>query len=179
MESKRLFVSVNVPEGIRERIFSASAKVLGIEGFKLAEKESLHFTLKFLGSTPAERVPEICKSLAAISDFKGFKVSLSGFGAFGRKILWLGVSEGNERMQGLNSAVNKALHLEPESFIPHLTLARNKNASNAEFGKALSVLKKLEISESFLVEGFELMESVLSEKGALHSKIASFRLSKS
>ena len=99
--------------------------------------------------------------------------------AFGRKILWLGVSEGNERMQGLNSAVNKALHLEPESFIPHLTLARNKNASNAEFGKALSVLKKLEISESFLVEGFELMESMLSEKGALHSKIASFRLSKS
>lgn len=93
MEAKRLFIAVNLPASVKEKIFTTYSQILNPKLFKPVEKENLHFTLKFLGNFPSEKIPELCKSLKLVSREKFFEVSMQGFGSFGKNILWIGVSK--------------------------------------------------------------------------------------
>jgi len=177
MSVKRLFVAVNLPSSLKEALFQKYCGLLSAESFKLVEKENLHLTLKFLGNLPVEKIPELCRTLSAISSEKKLTASLEGFGSFGKNILWIGISKGSEEMQGLSNKINNSLGTEFEEFSPHLTIARNKHASNLEFHKVLEALQKIKVSESFEVKSVDLMESALGEKGPKYSVIRSFELS--
>lgn len=177
MSVKRLFVAVNLPQELKEVLFKKYCKILDSESFKLVEKENLHLTLKFLGNLPSEKIPELCKALEKVCSEKKFSAGLDGFGSFGKNILWIRVSKGSKELQALSNKVNNCFGTELEEFSPHLTIARNKQASSAEFRKALEALKQIIISESFEVKSIDLMESVLEQKGPKYSVIRSFRLS--
>ena len=99
MGIKRLFVAVSLPSSLKEALFQKYCKLLGSESFKLVEKQNLHLTLKFLGNFPEEKIPELCKALEKVSAVKKFSAGLSGFGSFGKNILWIGVSKGSKEMQ--------------------------------------------------------------------------------
>lgn len=79
-------------------------------------------------------------------------------------------------MQELSNKINTLLGTEAEQFSSHLTIARNKQASSAEFHDVLEKLKGINISESFEVKSVELMESELGEKGPKYSVVKSFSL---
>jgi 2'-5' RNA ligase len=85
-----------------------------------------HLTLRFLGEE--EDVAGVARALEPLAACGRFPARLGGAGTFGsgrgRRVLWVGLSEGGEAMAALATSVARALALEPEGHVPHLTLRR-------------------------------------------------------
>jgi 2'-5' RNA ligase len=102
--------------------------------------ESLHITLRFLGPTPLEAVPDLVRAAGdAAGGSAPFSVTIAGSGAFPDpsrpRTLWLGIERGASELADLAHRLDDALRQHQESsgvdggrggkpFSPHLTLAR-------------------------------------------------------
>jgi len=180
----RLFVAVDLPEEIKEKVgqvLKDLASVLSPEkaDIKWVKPEQIHFTLKFLGECPEERIPEITQTLdAAVKDIKPFTLRLGGLGVFPDKgpsrVIWLGLQEGKEAMSNL--ALRTELALEPlgfasedRPFSAHLTLGRVKSTKHPDKIRSLldaAVKKSLGV---FSVGEVVLYRSILSPTGPTYS----------
>ncbi len=63
----RLFVAVDIPNDVREALsrLHTDLKRLDLSRLRWVRPESVHLTLKFLGDTPAEKVPAIEEALSS------------------------------------------------------------------------------------------------------------------
>src|SRR5512146_1245609 len=106
----RLFVAIDIPNDIRERI---SRFMEGVRGFapdaKWVGPETFHITLKFIGERSADDADRITKLLREI---KAAPVSLtfSGYGFFPNpnkaRVFWTGI-QADAHLVELASAVDK------------------------------------------------------------------------
>ncbi|MFH1403135.1 MAG: RNA 2',3'-cyclic phosphodiesterase, partial [Candidatus Altiarchaeota archaeon] len=82
-------------------------------GMKLVEPENMHVTLKFLGEVGEDDVEGIIEGLWFISGQKSFKIQVKGLGVFPNmenvKIVWAGVSEGEDQVMKLQALIEKQL----------------------------------------------------------------------
>jgi len=180
--SLRLFVSVEIPEGIRRKI-AALAKELPHDAITPVRPENMHLTLRFIGEVPAEQLAEIGERLRAV-EFAPFSLSLKGVGVFPSedyiRVVWVGCE--NEQLSNLAEKIEKALagigtlsaakkaadvrlapfgskrEKEERGFSAHLTIARVK--------RKIDVKKFLlsHVDEEFGtcdVRSFNLMQSEL------------------
>src|SRR3954452_26971 len=99
----RLFVAIDLPWTLRERLASLSG--VGIPGARWVPVENLHLTLRFIGDTPGHRAEDIDHALAALRG-RSFSITLAGVGTFGRSgrstSLWVGV-ERNPQLDHLQN----------------------------------------------------------------------------
>jgi 2'-5' RNA ligase len=96
--------------------------------------ENWHFTIQFLGDTPASEVENLDAALRkAVEGFEAFEIEVGGLGGFPRlskaRVLWVGVRKGAESLRRLAEAVRKSLaeagHAgDKKQFEAHLTVAR-------------------------------------------------------
>src|SRR5690606_3760254 len=96
--------------------------------------ETLHLTLRFLGSVEPDRVPEIIAGLQpVVAGFGPPRMRAMSLGVFpdwkNPRVLWVGVRDKNDRLVPLQAAIEAAvleLGFEPERqrWKPHLTLGR-------------------------------------------------------
>lgn len=128
----RLFVAIDLTDEIRQRISEYITRLQ--DEFPLAAKakwvraESLHLTLKFIGSS--DRIDEIKGRLEKVQA-KSFEVFVRGVGFFtprSPRIFWAGV-HANEELKQLAITVDGALvdvgiRKESDEYHPHITLAR-------------------------------------------------------
>lgn len=135
----RLFVGVALPPADRDAVAGLVGRVRSVvEGdgpeVRWVRLEGLHLTLRFLGATPADRVPvvEDCVRAAAATAVP-FEVRLAGAGAFPTdrrpRVLWLGIEAGAAKLGRLAEVLESRLvdagwAAEPRPFRAHLTLAR-------------------------------------------------------
>lgn len=133
----RLFVALDIDNGIRERI----ARFLeGVRGFapeaRWVRPESLHVTLKFIGEKSDDDTEKIKQLLQGITA-DGFVINIRGYGFFpgtrAPRVFWIGV-EADLKLTSLAAAIDKSLATvnipkEEHVFNPHLTLARSKSRS--------------------------------------------------
>jgi 2'-5' RNA ligase len=97
-------------------------------GLRVVAPDSLHITLKFIGTAAAPALPDIVSAMQrALANCNAFTLQLRGAGSF-QSALWLGV-EPNPALSGLATALNEAMAAlgyarETKPFRPHLTLAR-------------------------------------------------------
>lgn len=134
---ERLFFAVAVPPGALEAcqqvIDAVRTTPLGSDA-RWVRTENLHLTVRFLGDTEADVVPDVAlATLDAAATVAPFRIELSGAGAFpdGRhpRTIWLGVDEGNDGLILLNDALAGPLDRlgwspDPRARRPHLTVAR-------------------------------------------------------
>jgi 2'-5' RNA ligase len=141
----RLFVAVPVPP---EALDACRTLIDGVRrgpagrGARWVRTENLHLTLRFLGDTPADRVPAVAEAVRrAAGGGRAFEVRLAGAGAFpssGRpRALWLGIVQGAPELGAIASALESPLAElgwppEDRPFRPHLTVARTDAASIAD-----------------------------------------------
>ncbi len=198
----RLFVAIDIPNEIRERL---AKFVDGVRNFasdaKWVGPETFHITLKFIGERSPEDADRIKQFLHQI---KAAPVSLSfnGYGFFPNpnkaRVFWTGI-QADAHLAELASAVDSAtanlgIPREKAPFTPHLTLARARDGSprgasgrpgyhpgdrpRSTFSHVHEKLQALPSPEfgTMTATEFFLYESKLSPKGAQYTKLERFAL---
>src|SRR5205823_505347 len=121
----RLFVALDIPDEIRQRI---ARFMEGVREFapdpRWVRPESLHVTLKFIGET--QQVEEIRRALETIAG-SGFDLSFRGVGFFptprSARVFWIGIGA-DERLVNLAASIDAALmplgiEKESRAYSPH------------------------------------------------------------
>ncbi|MFH1221693.1 MAG: RNA 2',3'-cyclic phosphodiesterase [Candidatus Micrarchaeota archaeon] len=176
METKRLFVAVELPAELRKELHKFSA-ALDQEGIKRVAEDNLHLTLRFIGEVPITVVPEIIGKLQHV-EFTSFTATIKTVGAFPNinhvNIVWVGLE--SEQMPALATAVVsrlKGIGKEDERpFSAHLTIARLKH--KMDLRKFIEDNRSKEFG-SFTVSSFTLFESRLTPQGPVYTRVAEFK----
>ena len=165
----RLFVAVELPEDIKERLAACRG---GIEGARWQNTEQMHLTLRFIGEVNPLRQADIHAALASLR-FTPFQVTLAGIGLFGKarkpRALWVGVEDAkplrhlHEKI--IHSLLGAGVAPEERKFMPHVTLARFSGGRARRLEDYLDHYAGLALP-AFDVRSFALISSHLSQAGA-------------
>ncbi len=131
----RSFLAFDKPDIIRSTLEEVSGDLsrsdLDVRWVKI---ESIHLTIVFLGSVPAEDLEAMHHPLAeTCAEFAPFSISLKGLGCFPHtrnpKVIWVGIEGDTERMARFRDRLQARLvqfgiREEKRPFRPHLTLGR-------------------------------------------------------
>lgn len=184
--SKRTFIAVHIkPEEKLLAFIHELQRDLGRSRINWVSPNSMHLTLRFLGSTTKEQIGQIQKEAPAIfSKCEQFEIELKGFGKFGSrqnpKVFWIGFGE-NEALFGLAREVESLVQSlgfegEDRTFRPHLTLGRVKwlkEADNLE--KKLEDYREVTFQRMMIKEAV-FYESILKPAGPFYRPIQKFSL---
>ncbi len=187
METVRLFVAVTLPAEIKRRLeplYEALCRT-GAD-CKWVEPGNYHFTLKFLGEVPVERLPVVKDGLAvAARGVAPFQVELAGAGGFPSlrepRVIWIGVGKGREALEQLARRVEESLAgrgfpREARPFSAHLTLGRARSRRGMEAVLQVLGTRQEETRGTFTVDHLVLMKSRLTPRGPIYHELATFTL---
>ncbi len=137
----RLFTALEIP---RDAALSLSLLRGGLPGARWIDVENYHLTLRFIGDVEGHVADEIANALDRVRR-PPFSLALSGVGAFGSKkphAIWAGVTASPDLI-ALQAEIERicqrlGVPSDPRKFVPHVTLARLKNASDNDVARYLS-----------------------------------------
>jgi len=181
----RLFVAVTIPSPpapkLREVI--TLLKEMG-RGVKAVNSGRFHVTLKFLGDTNPELVPQIDDVMrAAALGNKAFEMRIGGMGAFPHRgrpsVVWAGL-EGAQTLIEIAGALEKQLEpfgysREQRPFQPHLTLARVRSKPPEQLFTLLDEHTSTDFG-SAPIKTVELIQSDLTPSGPRYTTLATVKL---
>ena len=176
----RTFISIDIP--VTDEIAGALDDLKRTENVRPVPKQQMHLTLKFLGDQDERKVERLCSSLRdALSGTGPFDITVEGIGAFPDmkhpKVVWLGIKD-PELLIGLADKVDsvvKGLKLKADDkrFSPHITVGRVTGRTDLK--DFFARYEKTSFC-SFTCGHVDVMKSVLTPKGAIHSMIERIEL---
>lgn len=175
----RLFVGVELPDDVRERLAALCA---GVPGARWVPPENLHLTLRFIGEVAGDEADDIYHALSAVRP-RSFDITLSGVGHFetGGEVrqLWAGVERSAE-LVALRDRIESTLvrlGLEPDGrrFTPHVTLARLRDTPAHRVSTFLAH-HALFRAGPIPVSHFTLFSSFLQGSGSIYTAEADYPL---
>ena len=157
----RLFTALEIP---RDAALSLSLLRGGLPGARWVDVENYHLTLRFIGDVEGHVADEVANALDRIRR-PWFSLTLSGVGAFGSRkphAIWAGVTASPD-LNALQAEIERicqriGVPSDPRKFVPHVTLARLKNASDNDVARYLSGRGNFS-TMPFKVSRFVLMSS--------------------
>lgn len=176
----RLFVALDIPSDIRQRLQALAG---GVPGARWVEPKSYHLTLRFIGEADQPTAEEIDAALAEVAA-PGFELQLACVGQFGTgrraRLLWTGVEAAPE-LAHLARKIDRAVvaaGLAPEdrNFTPHVTIARLRDAPMDRVMRFLSE-NALFRAPPFTVGHFTLYESRQGNDHPVYVPLAEYKLS--
>jgi RNA 2',3'-cyclic 3'-phosphodiesterase len=183
----RLFFAVPIPDPARQQVASLMETVQSSVGdgsakIRWVRVEGLHLTLRFLGPTPVERVPQLAAALATVAPgIAPFPVTISGAGAFPGPLhprtLWLRIEVGADRLSELAAklgavAAADGSQLETRPFAPHLTIARTDGLRSAPEAARALISAAATLEAPFTAERVVLYRSFLGRGPARYESVA-------
>ena len=179
-----LFVAVDLPEAIRERLQLLCS---GLPGVNWLEPSQFHLTVRYIGGVDGAQFEDIQAALETIR-LDPIEIHLTGIGFFPPRRrpekIWVGVSD-SEHLTRLHRRIDTALvkcGLEPEGrkFTPHVTIghfgagpvASDKPRHLADYLGANSLFS----TESFTIRHFCLYSGARSSQGPLYREEAKYDL---
>ncbi len=192
-ETLRLFVAIELGDDLR-RALGETMRAIERRGItrqvvRWVRPEGIHVTLKFLGETPAARVPAIRNALAAaVRGMSPFDLKPEGLGTFGGqrtpRVVWVGVGGDTAALATLAGRVEAArapmgFPAESRPFAAHLTLARVRDdAPAADRGRISGALQGTQPARlpAIRADRVSLMRSTLRRGGAVYDALATFTL---
>ncbi|MBK6965546.1 MAG: RNA 2',3'-cyclic phosphodiesterase [Bacteroidales bacterium] len=185
MESFRLFAAIKIePQEQFTTTYDFLKQALDFNIIKWVDPGHIHLTLKFIGNTIPEEVPQIQAALTtACEGIKPFELRISKTGIFGSnynpKVIWFGI-ESNEMLQQLAQQVSANLETagilgDRQNFVPHLTIGRIREIRDKKyFQQLMGRFNEVEIQNQ-IVTGFNLYESLLFREGPVYNVIESYK----
>ena len=157
----RLFTGLELPQSVRTRLSSLR---MPVPGAKWVEPEDFHITLRFAGDIDNRVADEFAGFLDEIEAGR-FDITISGVGFFGGRtprVIWAGV-DGGAALANLQRAHERAarqagLQPDPQTFKPHVTLARLRGTRPDAVARFLNSRGALR-SEPFTIDRFALFSA--------------------
>jgi 2'-5' RNA ligase len=181
----RLFVALELSDEARRSLADAVSWMVDFgRSIKVVSPENYHVTLKFLGSTPERRVPEIQTALELeASTMKTCELRLTGWGVFPEKgqpkVFWAGVGPAAvlqaafERCEAAMETCGFAR--ESREFHGHVTLAREGTSGVPEdFLHRWKSLGPITGPMGFRADKITLYESRTNAAGPVYRPLASY-----
>ncbi len=179
----RLFVALEIPEDIRERIKELRDEAAGENiDIKWEPLEKLHLTLKFIGEVKDELVHPISETLSFLEQYNKINCRLTKFGFFFKhsvpQILWIGLWVNSvlfEIVEQLNEKLSKFdIAVEGRKYKPHLTLLRIKKRFPEQWVTKFNSFIIPEIN--FFSDRILLIKSELLPESSKYTVIKEFKL---
>lgn len=172
----RLFFGLELPDAIKQRLLTIQQPVAGA---RWQRADQLHLTLAFLGSVEVQQLANV-RDAARNLPVKPFDLAVTGIGCFGDpdrpRNLWAGVQPAGELAELHDALVQRLAWLgfrqEKRRFRPHITLSRFRKGAGS-VSDLLRVHKSL-VSETFLVDGLALFESIQEKQGSVYRIVERF-----
>ena len=126
----RTFLALWPDAAVRAQLAERSATAARACAGRAPPPDTLHLTLVFIGTTPADRIGALAAMMDAI-DAPSFPLRFDRSGWFRRSgVAWLGVREPPEPLMALQDALARGasrlgFSLDVRPYAPHLTLARD------------------------------------------------------
>lgn len=176
----RIFIAIELPEVLKEKIFVLAEKVTEGLAIKLVEKENLHLTLAFLGDVPGEKIQEITGVLREVRGVGRIHLTLESWEPFPSKQkpfgIWINVGGETGKLFGLYKKIidgllakNFVLERKSLKFSPHITVGRMRSGGVRSMGA-------MHLKENFTTGKVTLFSSELAEKGPKYTKIGEFEV---
>ncbi|MEE8562442.1 MAG: RNA 2',3'-cyclic phosphodiesterase [Alphaproteobacteria bacterium] len=175
----RLFVGVELPPGVTERLYGLRG---GVPGARWVEPENLHLTLRFIGDVEDTVFCDVDDALGRVSG-PAFDLEINGAGEFSRGrrpvMIWAGITP-NPALLDLQRRIDAGLvkaGFPPEGrrFTPHLSLARIKGGTRARVREFVAHNNLLRLAP-FPVTHFTLFSSHLGHRAASYRAEAAYPL---
>jgi 2'-5' RNA ligase len=182
--SVRAFLSINVDDdslishiqSIQQKLDQTAVKM------KVVESENIHFTLRFFGDTPLQRLDQIRSCLDRVK-INPFEIEIAGVGSFPNKqrprIVWIGVSENASRILDLKKEIDSSLlkigyQPERKRYTPHATIARIRFVKNPKL--VVSNLESLadEVIGRMIITSVKMTKSSLTSSGPIYETLWEF-----
>jgi 2'-5' RNA ligase len=190
IEDVRSFIAVELPPSLKEKLGELQERMKSgrIDALKWVAPESIHITLKFLGSVSVQTLPGITGVMEeAAFGVAPFNVGVRGLGMFPDerrvRVVWAGLEGDISKLATLQKELERGL--EPLGFAPenrpftaHLTLARvREDASTLQREAIARVVRSHSFDGGDLtVKSVSLMKSQLTRQGAIYTQLASVPL---
>lgn len=181
----RTFIAIVLPPSWTEYLAQVSDRLrAGTTGLSWVKAGNIHITIRFLGDLGDSGVKRVGEAVArAAGALESPRARLGGLGGFPSlakpRVLWMGLSEGEDAVRAVGSAVNDGIRLAgfgpPEKpFRPHMTLARVR-----EGAKGLDAIRAASIPEPPPAEPLDhicVMKSELHPSGSRYTALTEARL---
>jgi len=180
---ERLFIALNIPRNIREKIITFRNEANpDFEKYKWEAEEKIHLTLKFIGEVRKEQTKQIAEAIQFVQEYNSFNCLLTHFGFFIKnrvpKILWIGLNLDaciDELVERLNAELEKfSIASEKRKFRAHLTLRRMKGDENKDFMESFENYIVPEVK--FKAGEISLMKSELLPTGSKYIEVKNYKL---
>jgi 2'-5' RNA ligase len=191
-EILRTFIAVELDRSIRNelaRIQERFTRQMPRGSVRWVSPEGIHLTLKFLGDTPAAKLPAIEDALRrACAGFQPFEFTVEGRGCFPNtrrpRVVWTGVRDKGQMLARLAAAVEREVSplgfpTEDRAFSPHLTLGRVGRGVSQHDEAAVGQIVEAAVVEQVgrqRVTAVNLIRSDLHPSGAVYATLISVPL---
>lgn len=182
----RLFIAIETPPdiklhiaAIRDRLKASNADV------KWEPDEKLHATLKFLGNTKEDLLPDFVSYLEGAATSTLF-VKYAGMGCFPNerapKVIWVGMNDINGNLASLQKEIDTGFarfgfEQDDRSFHPHVTLGRVKG--NKRLDSLLRMMESITFeSQPVEIREVALIKSELKPGGSVYTTLKTIPLGK-
>jgi 2'-5' RNA ligase len=188
----RAFIAIPLPDLLLNKLADLQRELEGQippRSVRWVRTEGIHLTLKFLGDTSTEKLPEIKQALAAVARYAPASAFTVGeLGCFPNprrpRVVWVGVQEPTGRLAVLQDAIEEVMAPfgyppEGRGFTPHLTLGRvHRKASRSDAARVGEVVTgtTVETLARLPADHFALIRSVLKPSGAEYTALEEFVL---
>jgi 2'-5' RNA ligase len=192
METIRAFIAIPLPHPLLDRLSALQRQLesqIPSRSVRWVRAEGIHLTLKFLGDTPTEKLPDIKRALTAVARHApACTFTVGELGCFPNprrpRVVWVGVQEPTGRLAALQDAIEEVmapLGYPPEGrgFTPHLTLGRVRpGARRSDVARVGEVVTGTTVESLAEISGdhFALIRSVLKPTGAEYTTLEEFPL---
>lgn len=187
MNTHRLFIAINLPEKIKNRLLSFQDKWPELPA-RWAKKENLHITLLFLGVINEENIPAVLEVTEKTAkkyppiNLKLTKISYGPPQKIPPRMVWISV-EKNGILKKLRKEIeqqltDKGVHfqMEDREFNPHITFARIKSFELRNMDPEEAPQINESVCFDFEAKTIELMESRMKKSGAEYDVLESCEL---
>jgi len=178
MTTIRAFIAIDLPPTVKAALAGVAATLGGRVprgAVRWVRPEQMHLTLRFLGDTPAGRLPALAAALNTLAaGHTPFTLHLSDVGCFPNarrpRVVWVGLGGEEAKLTALVSTLEAALRPlgwppEDNPFRAHLTLGRVKDERASQGIDWSADVPALEVP----VTAVHLIESQLRPDGAVYT----------
>ncbi len=192
METIRAFITIPLPHLLLEKLTALQRKLeqqVPPRSVRWVRAEGIHLTLKFLGDTPTEKLPDIKRALAAVARHAPpCTFTVEGLGCFPNprrpRVVWVGMQEPTGRLAALQDGIEEVMAPfgyppEGRGFTPHLTLGRvRRRTPRSDAARVGEVVTSTTVGSLAEVpaDHFALIRSVLKPTGAEYTTLEEFPL---